>query len=411
MPELARDPGLPQRDLLLDAAAIRDRLARLLAAGRPTSIGGYERARVKYRIGESLRIVHRIEVDGKPQLLASRTWPPGERARPARAFAHDHDLGTAFWSFPNDRKIATLAVLDPSNGALSELLGRRLSHVELAAYAPEKSATAACMAAVSGAPVAYAKVYAEAGEAMRANEVHATLAERVGNRHPALRLPAALGCSESERLLTVEALAGRRVDTLRGRARLDALRRVGAAVATFHTLPPPANVPAFHRLAPARQPRAAALIARARPDLMSLATRLAAELESRPPVNGEAPVCLHGDLHLKNSIELGGRVALIDLDQVSVGAAAAELGSVLAGLRYQALLAGRDDGDAAGTRALLAGYDAVRPVPRSALSWHTAAALLSERALRAVNRIRPDGLAHLGAVLRDGRAILAGSGP
>ena len=45
------------------------------------------------------------------------------------------------------------------------------------------------------------------------------------------------------------------------------------------------------------------------------------------------------------------------------------------------------------------------------LRWYVAAALLSERALRAVNRIRPDGLALLGAVLSDARAALVEEGP
>ena len=58
-------------------------------------------------------------------------------------------------------------------------------------------------------------------------------------------------------------------------------------------------------------------------------------------------------------------------------------------------------------RALLDGYAAVRDLPaRDELDWHVAAALLTERALRAVNRIRPDGLVHLGAVLADARAVL-----
>jgi len=40
------------------------------------------------------------------------------------------------------------------------------------------------------------------------------------------------------------------------------------------------------------------------------------------------------------------------------------------------------------------------------LSWHTAAALLAERALRAVNRIRPEGLCCLCELLSEARVIL-----
>jgi len=118
---------------------------------------------------------------------------------------------------------------------------------------------------------------------------------------------------------------------------------------------------------------------------------------------------VHGDVHLKNGLLQGRRIALIDLDQTGLGTAAMDLGSALAGLRYRALV---DDETARGERArsaLLDGYASARELPgRADLDWHIAAALLSERALRAVNRVREDGLAHLGAVLADARAVLRG---
>jgi Ser/Thr protein kinase RdoA (MazF antagonist) len=114
-------------------------------------------------------------------------------------------------------------------------------------------------------------------------------------------------------------------------------------------------------------------------------------------------------VHLKNGLLQARRIALIDLDQVGVGPAAADLGSAIAGMRFNALVG---DETARGERlqqALLDGYASLRELPdRDALRWHTAAALLSERALRSVNRIRPDGLAHLGAVIADARAVLRG---
>jgi Ser/Thr protein kinase RdoA (MazF antagonist) len=102
-------------------------------------------------------------------------------------------------------------------------------------------------------------------------------------------------------------------------------------------------------------------------------------------------------------------VALIDLDQAGLGPAAADLGSALAGIRYSALVADEAARGDRLQRALVDGYASLRDVPDpETLRWHVAAALLSERALRAVSRIRPDGLAHLGAVLADARAALRG---
>jgi Ser/Thr protein kinase RdoA (MazF antagonist) len=264
----------------------------------------------------------------------------------------------------------------------------------------------------SGGVVAYAKVYASAAEAAAGHHAHAELFGRLGERHPALRLPAVLAYSEAERMLIVEAIAGARIDTLDGAPLADAMRGFGAALATLHALPVPPGLRRFVRLAPRVQGRAAEIIAVARPDVAISAARLAGELAGRPPAPDGPPVCLHGDVHLKNGLLQSGRVALIDLDQAGSGPAAADLGSAIAGLRYQAILDA--DGGRADTleHALLDGYAARRALPDdAALRWHVAAALLSERALRAVNRIRPDGLVHLATVLAEARRVLrAGAG-
>ena len=56
-------------------------------------------------------------------------------------------------------------------------------------------------------------------------------------------------------------------------------------------------------------------------------------------------------------------------------------------------------------RALLAGYATVREPPeRSGLDWHLAAALLGERALRAITRLRVPGLLCLPRLLADAEA-------
>ncbi len=186
------------------------------------------------------------------------------------------------------------------------------------------------------------------------------------------------------------------------------MRRFGAALAAFHSLPVAAGLPRFTRLDPDRLAPAAELIGRARPDVAVAAARLAGELAGAAPGRGEA-VVVHGDVHPKNGLLQGRRIALIDLDQTGLGTPAMDLGSALAGLRYRALV---DDEAARGERvgsALLAGYASARELPdRADLDWHVAAALLSERALRAVNRVREDGLAHLGAVLADARTVLRG---
>src|SRR3954453_22985501 len=398
-----------------------DRLSVLMGADGPLDIDGYERGRVKYRVGGSLRVVHELAVAGERRIVASRTFGGGRSERvyeqalatghavgPLRGVAHDPELEAVFWTFPNDRKIATLPALISDTTAASRLLGRPIARTLLAAYAPEKAATAACFDELAGRPIAYAKVFADDAELAASRRAHKVVFDALGTSSSALRVPAVLACSEEDRMLVVEAVEGRRVDTLRGPEHPEAMRRFGAALATLHSLPAPADLAPFARLRPDRQPTAAELIGRARPDVAPAAERLASELVADAPP-AEAAVCLHGDVHLKNGPLQAPRIALIDLDQMGTGPAAADLGSAIAGIRYHALVA---DEIARGARlqdALLDGYGSLRELPDDhALRWHIAAALLSERALRAVNRIRPDGLAQLGCVLADGRATLRG---
>ena len=208
-PLLAPDPGVPGRDVLLDAGQMTDRLSRLLGRDGPAGIDRYARGRAKYKVGESLRVVHEIEVDGASWIVASRTFPDGRSERvyeralaetrenggPLRGVAHDPDLHAVFWTFPNDRKIATLPALLPATDTVSALLGRPIARTVLAAYAPEKSATAACFDELLGRPVAYAKVFADPDELHASHRAHTAVFDGIGASHSALRVPAVLASS------------------------------------------------------------------------------------------------------------------------------------------------------------------------------------------------------------------------
>ena len=126
----------------------------------------------------------------------------------------------------------------------------------------------------------------------------------------------------------------------------------------------------------------------------------------------DPPVCLHGDVNFRNWVINDECIGLVDLDSLCVGPAAADLGSMLAGLRYHHRI-GRFSGalEWQSAAALLAGYASVRRLPAArALRWHAAAALLTERALHAVTWMRPEALPYLDVLLADARAILGGDG-
>jgi aminoglycoside phosphotransferase len=414
---LAADAALPQRDALLDTAIVADRIGRLIRADSRVLIERCDRLRVNYQIGKSLRVLHRVDAGNATWTIAARAYRDGggkrayDEAREAspcadvRSVFFDPELNTVFWVFPNDRKIAGLAAV--AGGKLSQDAGlpRTWHSTRLVAYAPEKSATLACLDE-GDAVVAYAKVAAhdQANQETRYQALCASL-----EPNPWLRLPLTLDHLPQYRLLLIEAIVGRRMDDpASGNQAVPDAGRLGAALATFHSLRA-TDAPEFTRFAAGRLIEASRFVGRIRPDVTNAVDALVGELISQQPDASEATVCLHGDVHPKNAIVTDRGVALIDVEDLAVGTAAADVGSFLAALLY--LRRGGQLTSAtheAVARAFLVGYRSIRPLPTPvSLRWHTAAALLIERIFRAITRARPLGLLHMPALVSDARALLA----
>jgi Ser/Thr protein kinase RdoA (MazF antagonist) len=415
--DLAPDPALPQRDLMLDIPFVTAQLSRLLGNDQPAEIDSCERLRVNYQFGRSLRVLHRIGIGGSSLILAARTFRDGRGAKayqrgtalavscePSRPLLHDAELDTVFWTFPNDRRLSHLPAVSTVSSELRSLVpGWSIS--QLKAYAPEKSATFACLDD-DGRILAYAKVGASSKVELDVQR-HEALGRALSSSDPHLRLPRVIGYSEQHRTLVLEPMPGRRLADV-GAAPASDLARVGAALATLHGLDAPAATPVFARFDADRLLKADRLIGSVRPDVAGQAGELARLLTSAQHAALGDPVCLHGDVHPKNAILAGGRVALIDVEELAVGPAAADLGSLLAGVIYWHRV-GRLSTSAhdAWVESILSGYTAVRPLPSHAsLGWHTAAALFIERGVRAVTRMRPLGLRHLDGLLGDARQIV-----
>ena len=416
---LAPDSAVPQRDALLDARVVGDRIGRLIGVGGPTTIDRCERLRVNYQIGKSLRVVHRVEAAGGHWTIAARTYRDDDRG--ARAFEearaatvrcgnvhpvfYDAGLNTVFWVFPNDRKVTGLAALADGPTWLSGTLPRAWVSSRLAAYAPEKSATVALFDDAGGV-VAYVKFFA-GDEGERDYAIYHALDESA-NGNPHVRVPRALAYVPQCRALVLHAVAGRRMaDPASDAEAVDDAVRLGTALAGFHGLTPIEPRP-FTRFASDRLLEARRLIVRVRPDVTNLAEAFVRELITRRPERQDPPCCLHGDVHPKNAIVADGPVVLIDVDDLAIGPASADLGSFVAALMY--LRRGqRITGNTykAMARAFLSGYASVRALPPLAsLRWHTAASLFVERVLRAVTRVRPLGLSCLPELLGDAHALL-----
>jgi aminoglycoside phosphotransferase len=418
---LAIDAALPQRDLLLSLDVIAERLADRLAV-QGLSAERCERIRANYQIGKSLRLVHRLDLAGGSVVVAARAFKQGRSAAAFRdalatavpcgslpPVAHDPELETVFWTFPNDRKILTLPEVSRAPERFESLVPHSCLETRIVAYAPEKSATLQVVNR-SGVAVGYAKVCAR-DQGLRDYQIYERLWRAVPPGHPYLAVPRPLTYDAARRTLLLEAVNGRRLaDFADGRTAAD-VHRLGSALASFHSLDGFGTSP-FGRFSADRLREAADALAALRPDVAALAAALVRDLLERRPEDADDLVLLHGDVHPKNAIFTGDRVTLIDVEDVATGPAAADLASLLAGLDYL-VIAGRLDEAAHGelSDAFLTGYDCVRARPSvRSLQWHRAAALLVERAYRAVTRLRPLGLQHLNALLAHAHRVLTVEG-
>lgn len=419
---LARDPRLPLRDRLLDPIEARALLAGHLGDPVGATLDSCALVRVKYRVGESLRAVYRLGVGGREQVVAARMFTDGgstaayrqavRRPLPSGALspvARDVELDTVFWTFPNDRRLTNLGALAAVPAEFRGLLGPPWVASQLVAYAPEKSATARCLDQ-NAATLGYVKAYAHPEAGRHAGVLGSVAGHRLSGA--GLRVPAVIASSDDRRMLWLEPVPGRPLGELRGVELAAAMRSLGGTLAVLHRLPPE-GLPVFGRFDLARIHRAAEVIALARPDVADPARRLAASLVTAWRPSDAGPVHLHGDAHPRNVLVDDGRLALIDLDQAGAGDPAADLGGVLARLRHERHLGRLDDAAASALAGcLLDGYAGTGSLPPGrALRWYTAAALLAERALRAVNRVIAPALPGIGALIDEATELLDNPDP
>jgi Ser/Thr protein kinase RdoA (MazF antagonist) len=384
---LAFDPGVPQRDRLLDC----DRMRRVLARIRRGSTGDMPSiVRVKYQPGRTLRVVYRFHGGaGTPEIVSCRTFLPAK---------------TRFWKFPDDRRLQGIDSLFSPAALPDGCLAGAWTKSRLAAYSPEKSVVVACGSA-HGDTIGYAKKYPSLRDALSAEGIQRFVASAVAEDGP-LRVPRIRGRREAAHLLFSDVAAGTPMTHLAGDWFTAAAGLLGAALGELHNLARPDHL-SLRLVEPASGlMSAAATISRVRPRLARSASDLASALENSAPPRA-ASVLLHGDVHLKNAFVHGRAVWLIDLDQAAVGAPAVDIGSVLALFRSRALSGSnaRDEAEAVAS-AFLEGYARVRSLPAAAdINWHTAAALLTERAVRAISRMRRPLLSRLDLLLADARRL------
>ena len=406
---LANDPALPQRDVLVDEAVMARYLSRLVTRYGDFGINNCERLRTKYRIGSSLRVLYEVSGNGHSYRIAARAFPRSQRItnQSTTPEIYAPELNTIFWIFPHDRKIKNLILLAGIPEELRNIEGREWVESRIVGHVPEKSVTAQCLDR-DNKITAYAKIYA--GEEGREvydmyQQIHAALKAGLVQ----LQIPRALSYHDKHHLLLLEPVPGVPLSVLEPAKREYAYRRLGEALNKLHSITPPSLTPRSTRLTPDGLMQAVTTISQARPEVADIAHRLASKLiAGYEKISDAGPVLLHGDLHPKNVLLDDERLFLLDLDQAATGAAALDAGSVIAGLYCDASVGSLSNEDCSSLiSAFLTGYGPAEEL-RVSLRWYVAAALLEERALRAVTRIRFGGLQKLPEILTTAEAVLNG---
>lgn len=417
---LIADRLLPQRDLLLDRESMAEFFSRELGSRGPIAIERCEHIRTTYRAGESLRVAYRVFAREGTCVVTGRAFADVESAKsfeeaqqravncgPFRPVLHDPKTECIFWTFPNDRRIANLRLLVEIPQELAKLFDARWTRSNIVAYAPENCATAQCLTAADDV-LAYAKVYAS-DHNESCFKTYLALKSSAKTERAQIDFPEVIYHSPEHHILFLQSLRGRRLADVQGGELAEAFFRLGHALAWLHALPAPANLPEFPRFADSYLQLAASSIGLVRPELAQQASELCDALRTQKQQWSEQRVCLHGDVHPKNGIlQETGSVALIDLDQASLGPPAADLGSLLAALRYERHIGLVTDAEERMLAdAFLGGYQQIGKLPeRESLRWHMTAALFAERAFRAVSRIRLAGLQRLPELLNDAQRLL-----
>ena len=401
-PLLALDPALPQRDLLLDETLMAEYLSRLVARHGDFGIRDCERLRTKYRIGTSLRVLYEVRGSTHSYRIAARALPRSRRVANQLAShveINAPELNTIFWIFPHDRKIENLSLLTNVPNELNDIEGQTWTRSRIVAHAPEKSVTAQCLND-NEQIIAYAKIYA-GDEGRQIFETYSHVAKILTTRE--VQIPGAIAYFKQHKLLLLEPVAGVSLSTVTLAQHENAFFRLGNALQKLHAVNPPASLPRSKRLTPEALTQATTTISQARPDVADLVQRLSAKLSAQYE-HGKS-VFLHGDVHPKNILLNDEQLVLLDLDQAATGPAEVDLGSVSAGLYCDACTGSRTWREVATfIRALLTGYGK----SQNTLRWHIAAALLQERALRSVTRVRTATLQKLPELLHTAEAVLNG---
>lgn len=444
------DAALPSLAALFDLDAMQARFARRLAAlaGVPLSIVSCDIERTKYRPGRNCVVAYRLQVrrgastatrcvrmtvavhahdEGGRRFDAARaSWAAGEGSHGPACDWLD-DVGAMLWQFPFDRKLPAMRDLADTSW-LKDVELPRLASGRLGAdwnvtamrlrgisYFPEHAYTIRARVRLRSKDAKRGRLWTVYGK-VRDDESGARcfaamreLAASEACRRGELGMAAPLDYDAERRILWQEGLEAPTLEwcTARSGMRIG-WHRIGIAVAALHRQPLTLPVRLGVADIAAELDRAEDRVRRALPREATALEALVARLMVGVDRVATEPVgTVHGDLHSRNVLIGADRAFLIDLDRIATGSAFADLGSLLAEIAFRDCVAARPLREDA-FRAVLAAYAERVPwtLDARAVAWHTAAALVRERAYRCVGSLKPGRLAAVPAIIRCAATLL-----
>lgn len=421
--------NLPQMAALLDEARAGEIFERTIIAAAGHKVRQCRIDRVKLRPGSNCLVTYNLNLIEQATgvvtelMLNLLAYPSGEsvnqfakarrqtiaRTPIGEGIFHLPELESVVRVFPNDRKLSGLPALADFNRLKSQTLpeivsksfGEELKIAELMIepihYATERGYTVRADLELinhskgeSERRTIFGKTYCE-GEAADVWRLTRELWRSEACQRGRLLIPQPLVFQPEIETIWQSGLAGKTLNEIDPEsAEFPALmEKAGMSVAALHQ----ASIQSAQQINQAdligKLEDAKKLIDRVRPSMQSKLHSLVGRLVASSGKLGERPnATLHGDLHLKNFFATGNRVALIDLDNLALGDPLRDVGSFIAALKYRELLDGKS------YRESIAGFvrayrDGVNwEVADFALNWHTAAALVYERAYRCITRLK-----------------------
>jgi Phosphotransferase enzyme family len=447
------DEKLPHMGELMNTAGMREIFEReLIPAGEISDfrrIDDCQILSVKYRPGKSCLVTYLLTIKFRKksrshtQMMTALTCGEGESLplflsaqqellvpdKIGCSLLHLPALESVVWVFPNDRKLTGLPALTNlallKKSILPDLLKKvfsgewRMLERGVVHYMAERSCMISVNLELQGAGAEttrsirlFGKTYClDEGEA--AWNGHKHIWESDARRRGRLVIPQPLAYQPEIKTVWQIGLDGMTLNEFDDQTGLftELLEKAGSAVANLHRIQTPFAPLITVKEINTKLEASTELLTRAIParraDLEDTVDRLtvASGLVERCPMT-----TLHGDLHLKNFYVTKGQIALIDLDDLCQGDPLKDVGSCVAALYYRGLLRGRSYSETEKIAAQFieayraeAGWELSEP----ALNWHTAAALIYERAYRSVTRMKAGGLAILGEIIELARVISA----